>query len=112
MQSATKKKIVLHLRITTREIGGETLRSFLRMAVPFYQAPQGIAVRLLRNRADPTRFVEVIEYDDEEAFEHDAARVRSDPEMRRLLERWRSLLVGGIEVEVFEDETDRIGGED
>ena len=107
-----KRTIVLHLRIKTKEAGGEALRSFLRAAVPFYEAPQGIAVRLLRSRADPTRFLEVIEYEDEEAFEKDAARVRSDPEMRRLLDRWRSLLVGEVEVEVFEDETEKIGGED
>ncbi len=105
------KRIIVHLRIQTKDSGGETLRSFLRAAVPFYEAPRGIAVRLLRNRADPTRFLEVIEYEDEEAFEKDAVRVRSDPEMKRLLDRWRALLVGEVEVEVFEDETDKIGGE-
>lgn len=78
------------------------LEAFLKDAIPFYESPGGIAVRLLWSRDEPGRFIEVIEYLDVETFERDQVRVEQDPEMKRYLERWRELLSEPVSVEVFE----------
>ena len=40
---------------------------------------------------------------DRAAYERDQERVRSDPEMRQILARWRSLLEGPVEMEVLSE---------
>ena len=68
------------------------LVEFLREAIPFYESPGGIRVRLLWDIADPDRFVEVVEYADRETYDRDQARVTSDATMQDYLHRWRALL--------------------
>jgi hypothetical protein len=112
MMGAEQKPVgarrVLHLRIRTRSSGPAELFSFLKAAVPFYESIGCVRVRLLRNIDDPTRYIEVIEYEDLEAFEKDQLRVANDPQMHGYLEVWRSLLSGGVEVETYEDVTGSI----
>ena len=99
---------VLHLRIRTPSGSADALFSFLKGVIPFYEAAGGVRVRLLRSIEDPTRFIEVIEYDSLEAFDRDQHRVDNDPQMRSYLQTWRSLLDGGVEVETYEDLTDQL----
>ncbi|MBX3410520.1 MAG: antibiotic biosynthesis monooxygenase [Phycisphaeraceae bacterium] len=97
----SRGRIELHLRIRVHAGGGEALRAFLREAMPFYTAPGGITIELLQDRADPCRFIELVTYADEAAFEADQRRVDSDPGMIALLQRWRSLLAEPPVVEVY-----------
>lgn len=96
-------RMILHLRIRARPGARDALLSFLREAIPFYERPGGIRVSLFEDASDPDRFVEVVEYADAAGFEADQARVREDPEMGARLERWRELLQGSPEVEVYRD---------
>lgn len=98
----------VHLRIQTEPDRCDPLFSFLRNAIPFYEAPGGVRIRLLRNVEDPTRFIEVVEYDSVEAFEKDEERLRHDDRMRGYLQTWRSLLSGAVEVETYEDVTHQL----
>lgn len=98
---------ILHLRIKTPK-SGDHLFAFLKDAIPYYESPGGVRVRLLRRIEDPTRFVEVIEYDSKEAFDKDQQRVDKDPQMRSYLQTWRSLLDDDVEVESYEDVTDQL----
>ncbi len=99
---------ILHLRIKTLGEGTEALFSFLKSAIPFYESSGDVRIRLLRQVDDPTRFIEVIEYDSLEAFNKDQQRVDNDPQMRSNLQTWRSLLEERIEVETYEDVTDQL----
>src|SRR5688572_8820480 len=67
---------------------------FLREAIPVYERPGGIRVRLIEKADDPEAFGEIIEYDSRELFERDQQRVENDPEMRRLIARWREIISG------------------
>jgi hypothetical protein len=87
----------------------DDLVSFLDDAIPFYEEPGGIKVRLLRDVADPDAFIEVIEYDNEESYAADQRRVESDPAMIARLEEWRSLLASPIGVRTFRDVTPSAG---
>jgi quinol monooxygenase YgiN len=75
-------------------------------AIPFYERPGGIRVSLFEDASDADRFVEVVEYADAAAFDADQLRVESDAEMRGWLGRWRELLQGPPEVEVYRDVSD------
>lgn len=93
--------VYLHLRIRVTENRRDEFLSFLKEAVPFYEAPGGIRFRLLTNSTDPERFIEEIEYADEHAYQSDDERVRFDPAMKQMLERWRSLLAEAPVIEVY-----------
>ena len=105
-------RMILHLRIRARAGARDALHCFLREAIPFYERPGGIRMSLLQDASDPDRFVEVVEYEDAAAFETDQARVRDDPEMVARLERWRELLQGEPEVEVYRDVSHVVREED
>jgi hypothetical protein len=79
------------------------LIAFLREAIPFYESPGGIRVRMLWAMEDPDRFIEVIEYDDVETYARDQVRVKVDDQMRAYLSRWRSLLAEPPQVLTYQD---------
>lgn len=83
----------------------DDLVSFLTKAIPFYEEPGGVRVRLLRDVDDPDAFVEVVEYDGEDSYAADQHRVESDPAMIARLEEWRTLLAGPVEVRTLRDVT-------
>jgi quinol monooxygenase YgiN len=65
------------------------------------RSPGGIQVSLLEDAADPDRFIEVVTYRDQAAFDLDQKRVESNPHMRGDLDRWRALLEGPPQVETY-----------
>lgn len=93
--------IELHLRVQVKPDCLEAFRKFLLEAIPFYEQPGGIKVRLLEDSSDPTCFIELVEYTNEEIYHQDQLRVESDPTMQHYLERWRALLERPPEVEVY-----------
>jgi hypothetical protein len=97
----------LHLRASAAPGRRCELIEFLRAAIPFYEQPGGIRVRVLWDVADPDRFVEVVEYVDRRAYDRDQVRVEQDAEMRGYLSRWRGLLAGPPLVETYEVDTPR-----
>ena len=93
--------VELHLRIRVASGDRDAFLAFLRGAVPFYESPGGIRIRLLEDRDDPERFVEVVESATERAYLDDQKRVEEDPEMKAYLSRWRELLAEPPTVEVY-----------
>jgi hypothetical protein len=93
--------IELHLRGRAGLGRRADLVAFLREAIPFYERPGGIRVRLLWDVSDPDRFIEVVEYADQDSYDRDQVRVDSDVDMQDYLGRWRALLAGPPEVETY-----------
>jgi quinol monooxygenase YgiN len=98
---AEHRRIDLHLRVRVKAGKRGEFLEFLRGAIPFYESPGGIEVRLLEDLGDDHRFIELVLYEDRGAYERDQRRVDEDPEMARYLERWRELLAEPPEVEVY-----------
>lgn len=94
--------VELHLRIRVAPQNRDALIKFLTRAIPFYERPGGIRVRLLQQREDPCAFIEVIEYLDCDSYERDQERVRSDPAMKAWLDEWRTLLDGPVGIETYD----------
>lgn len=93
--------IELHLRGRVAPGRREELTEFLAEAIPFYEEPGGIRVRVLWSLENDTDFIEVIEYADQETHDRDQVRVEDDPRMQSLLTRWRALLDGPPAVERY-----------
>jgi quinol monooxygenase YgiN len=93
--------IELHLRLRVAPGKRDDFMAFLRDAIPFYESPGGIRIRVLQSCEDPDVFIEVVEYQHREAYERDQIRVESDPAMKERLVRWRSLLVEPATVETY-----------
>lgn len=104
--------MIINLRGRVADGRWDDLISFLREAIPFYEQPGGIRVRLLRDEADPHGFIEVIEYDTEDSYAADQRRVENDPAMIARLDEWRQLLAGPIEVQTLRDVTPSNGAPD
>lgn len=94
-------RVELHLRCRVAEGRREEFFAFLREAIPFYESPGGIEIRLLQDAQDDHRFIELVIYDDVGVYERDQARVADDAEMQAYLGRWRALLVDAPAVEVY-----------
>lgn len=93
--------IELHLRCRIAPGRRDDFLAFLREAIPFYESPGGIAVRLLQDDRDDHRFIELVRYADREAYDRDQERTVNDPAMKDYLSRWRQLLAEPPVVEVY-----------
>lgn len=94
--------VELHLRFRVASQNRDALLAFLARAIPFYEQPGGIHVRLLQQHEGPCAFVEIIEYQDRDCYERDQERVRDDLVMKKTLDAWRALLDGPVEVEAYD----------
>jgi quinol monooxygenase YgiN len=94
-------RIDLHLRLRVAPGRCAEFLAFLREAIPYYESPGDIEIRLLQDKSDDHRFIELVLYENEQAYERDQQRVASDPIMKRYLARWRSLLVEPPQIEVY-----------
>jgi hypothetical protein len=97
--------IELHLRGRVATGQKAELVAFLSEAIPFYEEPGGIRVRVLWDMADEDRFIEVVEYADVTVYDRDQQRVADDAQMTEYLRRWRALLDGAPEVIAYRVDT-------
>jgi quinol monooxygenase YgiN len=97
--------IELHLRGRVAAGQRAELVAFLTEAIPFYEEPGGIQVRLLWDMADEDHFIEVVEYADATVYDRDQQRVEHDPRMIEYLRRWRALLDGAPDVVTYRVDT-------
>jgi hypothetical protein len=94
---------ILHFRFTLTAADPAQLLSVMKAAAPMYAMFGNAQVRLLQNVDDPTRFIQVIEYDAPEAVETNRQRIASDPRVQTYLQAWRTIMPGAVEVDVFQE---------
>ena len=99
---------ILHFKIRTPTVETKQLLPFMKAAIPFYEAFGRTRIRLLHNVDDPTQFLQVVEYETDEALEVNRQRIAGDPTMRAFLQTWRTLLAQAVEIDVYEDVTDAV----
>ncbi len=98
-----KVRRTLHLRFTLTSADPSQLLAMVNASKPFYEMMGGTEVRLIQNVDDPGKFIQVIEYEAPEEMETNRARIASDPRMQGYLTMWRTMLPGGVEIDVFRD---------
>ena len=92
----------LHFRFTLPG-ASEHLIAMIKSSAPLYQMFGEAQVRLLQNVDDPARFLQEIEYDVPEGLELNRQQLASDPRVQAYMQAWRTMVPGGIEVEVFRE---------
>ena len=98
-----KVRRTLHLRFTMPSADPSHILTLVNASKPFYEMLGGTEVRLLQNVDDPGKFNQVIVYETAEEMETNRARIASDPRMQGYLTMWRTMLPGGVEMDVFKD---------
>jgi hypothetical protein len=93
----------LHLRFTLPSADPSQLLALVNASKPFYEMLGGTEVRLVQNVDDPGKFIQTIEYETAEEMEINRARIADDMRMQGFLTAWRTMLPGGIEIDVFKD---------
>ena len=101
----TKRILTIKLRAPSADAGA-LLASMMKNALPLYQSFGDAKVRLLRNVDDQTQFLQVIEYQADQAFELNRHKLASDPMVQQYLQGWRAMFPGAVEMDVYEDLTD------
>ena len=98
-----KVRRTLHFRFTMPSGDPTQLLSFVNASKPFYEMFGGTEVRLIQNVDDPGKFIQMIEYETPEDLEINRARIAGDMRMQGFLTAWRTMLPGGVEIDVFKD---------
>lgn len=93
----------LHLKFTLPGADSEQLLSMMQAAAPFYQMFGNAHFRLLRNADDPTKFIQVIEYETPQSFELNRQSMASDSRFQAYLQMWRAMLPGALEIDVYQE---------
>ena len=102
-EGASKVVRTLHLKFTLPGADPVQLSAMMKSAKPFYEFFGTMRMRLLQNVDDQGRYIQVIDYEADEALELNRQRIAGDPRMQGFIQAWRSMLPGAIEIDVFEE---------
>lgn len=98
-----KVRRILHFRFIVTGGDPAQLFSLMKAAAPMYAMFGSAQMRLLQNVDDPSRFIQVIEYETPETMETSRQRIASDPRVQTYLQAWRTMMPGAVEVDVFQE---------
>ena len=102
---AGESKVIrtVHLRFTMPGADPAQLSALIKSAKPFYEFFGTTRIHLLQNVDDMGRFIQVIEYETDEAVELNRQRIASDPRLLGFIQAWRAMLPGAVEVDVYQE---------
>ena len=102
-QSAkVRRTLLLRLKAPTAD-AAKMLGSMMQNTAAMYKSFGDAKVRLLRNSDDQTQFLQIIEFQSDQAVERSRQKMASDPAMQNFLLAWRSMFPGAADAEVYED---------
>jgi hypothetical protein len=76
----------------------DALFRFMEKAIPFYESPGGIRVRLYESADSPGTFQELVAYASRKIYEEDQYRIENDPEYKRVLREWHGFFDGELKI--------------
>jgi hypothetical protein len=97
-----KIRRTLHFRFTLTGAPAQLLQ-MMKTPAPFLQLFGEATVRLLQNVDDPSRYIQVIEYEAPEALEVNRQQIAGDPRVQVYLQAWRAMFPGIVEIDVYQD---------
>jgi hypothetical protein len=100
-ESGTTRRTI-HFKFTLPGADPAQLLAMMNAAAPFYQF-FGTRQRLLQNVDDPSRFIQVVEYEAPASLEVNRQRIASEPHLQVYLQAWRTMLPGAVEIDVYRD---------
>ena len=93
----------LHFRFTLPGVDPSQFMGFLKALSPYYEFFGGAKVRFLQNTDDPSRFIQVVEYEMPESVETNRQRIASDVRVQAYLQAWRTMVPGAVEIDVYRE---------
>src|ERR1041385_4357735 len=96
-----KVRRTLHLRFTLPSADPSQLLALGNASKPFYETLGRTQVLLIQHVGRPGKFIQTIECETPEEMEGSRARIAGDMRMQGLLTAWRTMLPGGVEIDVF-----------
>ena len=102
-EGAAKVVRTLHLKFTLPGADPAQLSAMMKSAKPFWEFFGTMRMRLLQNVDDRGRFIQVIDYETDEALELNRQRIAGDTRMQSFIQAWRSMLPGAVEIDVYEE---------
>jgi hypothetical protein len=102
-EGAAKVVRTLHLKFSLPGADPAQLSAMMKSAQPFWEFFGTMRMRLLQNVDDPGRYIQVIDYEADEALELNRQRIAGDPRMLGFIQAWRSILPGAVEIDVYEE---------
>jgi hypothetical protein len=97
-----RRTLLLRLKAPTPD-AAKMLGAMMQNTAAMYKTFGDAKVRLLRNADDPTQFLQIIEFQADQAVERSRQKMASDPAMQNFLLAWRSMFPGAADAEVYED---------
>jgi hypothetical protein len=105
MAQDSEQKIsrVLQLKFTLPTSDPTQFLAFIKATAPYYELFGGKQVRILQNVDNPAQFIQIIDYDIHESLETSRQQIAADPRLQALLQAWRQMFPGTVEVDVFRE---------
>jgi len=97
-----RRTLLLRLKAPTPD-AAKVLGAMMQNTAAMYQAFADAKVQLLRNADDPSQFLQIIEFQSDQAVERSRQKMASDPTMQNFLQAWRAMFPGAADAEVYED---------
>ena len=97
-----RRTLLLRLKAPTPD-AAKMLGTMMQNTAAMYQAFGDTKVRLLRNADDQAQFLQIIEFQADQAVERSRQKMASDPAMQNFLQAWRAMFPGAADAEVYED---------
>ncbi|HTM73742.1 MAG TPA: hypothetical protein VL198_10970 [Pseudolabrys sp.] len=97
-----RRTLLLRLKAPTPD-AAKMLGAMMQNTAAMYKTFGDAKVRLLRNADDQTQFLQIIEFQADQAIERSRQKMASDPAMQNFLQAWRSMFPGAADAEVYED---------
>src|SRR6185295_8650758 len=97
-----RRTLLLRLKAPTPD-AAKMLGAMMQNTAAMYKTFGDAKVRLLRNAGDQTQFLQIIEFQADQAVERSRQKMASDPAMQNFLQAWRSMFPGAADAEVYED---------
>src|SRR5215510_7791737 len=94
---------VLQLKFTLPTADPSQLVALIKATAPYYELFGGRQVRLLQNVDNPAQFIQIIDYEIHESLETSRQQIAGDPRLQGLLQSWRQMFPGTVEVDIFRE---------
>ncbi len=92
----------LHFKFTLPSADTAQLFALMKNSMPYATIFGEMHVRFLQNADDPTRVIQIVEYDAPESMEANRQSLASDPRVQAYLQVWRAM-VPDVQVDVYRE---------
>lgn len=92
----------LHFRFTLPSADTAQLFSLMKNSAPYMTIFGEMHVRFLQNADDPTKIIQIVEYDAPASMEANRQSMASDPRVQAYLHVWRAM-VPNVQMDVYRE---------